>query len=502
MTGSTEPEASFAAIDLGSNSFHMVIARIADEELQIVDRIKESVRLASGLDDRNRLDTASQERALGCLERFRQRIERLPASNVRAVGTNTLRKAKNGASFLDRARAVLGSSIEVIPGREEARLIYLGVAHATADDAGRRLVVDIGGGSTECIIGERFEPLETDSLYMGCVSFSLEFFSGGDFSRQNFKEAETAAGLELQSIEKRYRRLGWQSCVGASGTIAAIEQIGLANGWSAGGITQQSLKKLRKAMTASGRIGKLQLDGLQPDRAPVLAGGLAVLTAVFHSLGIESMTASQGALREGLLYDLLGRIRHEDVRDRTITAMCERYSVDRAHAERVERTALQLLRRVAVPWGIDYGRARQLLSWAAKVHEIGLAVSYSGYHKHGAYLFSHTDTPGFSRQETDIISAVVRGHRRKIPRSVIRGIPGFPPRFAERLCILLRLAVLINRSRADEAPPEVIVDAQDGTLTVEFYDDWLAAHPLTRADLECEATYLEQLGIELIVESK
>ncbi|MEO6697727.1 MAG: exopolyphosphatase, partial [Gammaproteobacteria bacterium] len=397
---SSKPPEIIAAVDLGSNSFHMIIARTHRGKPYTLDRLRETVRLAAGLDKDNRLTAEAQRRALDCLKRFGQRIAAIAPGNLRTVGTNTLRRAHNAKYFLQRAQQALGHPIEIIGGREEARLIYLGVAHSLADGAGKRLVVDIGGGSTELIIGERFEPRHMESLQMGCVTSSLKHFPSGAITPASMQRAEIAAKQELQNLTRHYRSIGWMDCIGSSGTINAIHDIIAANRWSRDGITLSSLKKLRKHLLAAGHVNRLQLPGLRGDRAPVLPGGLAILLAVFESLAIERMHATGGALRDGLLYDLLGRIRHKDIRDHSITRLSMQYHVDTEQAKRVEQTAKRLLKQLP-QWQLDSYQA--MLGWSARLHEIGLAVSHSQYHKHGAYLVEHSDMPGFSRQEQQLL---------------------------------------------------------------------------------------------------
>lgn len=490
---------TYAAVDLGSNSFHLLVAQLQHGQLQVQDRLRERVVLAEGLSGDLKIGEKAQERGLACLERFGQRVRDMSASQVRAVGTNTLRVARNARAFLAKAEKALGHPIEVVSGREEARLIYLGVAHNVADDAQRRLVVDIGGGSTECILGEGFEPIATDSLLMGCVDYSARFFEGGALTRENLRRAQIAAGIELQSIRRRYRGLGWESAVGSSGTILSIEEILRANGWTRGGITWKGLRKLRRALLEAGSTQELALEGMQPDRAGVLPGGFAILAAVFKSLKIERLQASTGALREGVLYDLAGRSSRDDVRDRTIRAFCQRYAVDLEHAVRVERTALALLEQAAEAWTLPIAEARQLLSWAARLHEIGLSVAYSGYHRHGAYLVSNADMPGFSRDDQAELAALILMHRRKLAEDVFESLPPSRAALALRLCILLRLAVRLNRSRSPKPLPAVRVVARRAALELGFPRDWLEDHPLTRAELDEEAAALGTVGLELVV---
>ncbi|TAH38096.1 MAG: exopolyphosphatase [Planctomycetota bacterium] len=492
----TLPDA-VAAVDLGSNSFHMVVARVVQGQVHIVDRLRERVALAEGLDQRREITEEAQNRALACLERFGQRLRDMPRGSVRAAGTSALRQARNAQAFLGRARRALGHPIEILPGTEEARLIYLGVIHSLSNGNGRRLVVDIGGGSSECILGEGLETLLTDSLYMGCVNYSLRFFSGGEISAARLDKAEIAAALELEPIQRRYQALGWERAVGSSGTILAVDEVLRANGWSSEGITPKALDRLRRALIDAGQVGRLDLAGLAEDRKPVFAGGVAILRAFFLSLRIEQMTAASGAMREGLLYDLLGRIQHEDARDQTIRRMSQRYQVDLEQAARVERTALGLLRQVAGDWGLEGHELLHLLSWAARLHEIGLSIAYSGYHKHSSYLILSSDMPGFSREDKEMLAALVLGQRRKLGAERVPFLGPARVPAALRLSLLLRLAVRLNRSRSPDAAPRVKMQVEDEDVRLSFPDGWLDSHPLTRADLEEEAAYVRGAGFKL-----
>ena len=496
-TGASPVPEQLAAVDLGSNSFHLVVGRVVDGHIEIVDRLREPVRLAAGLDENKCLCRDAVDRALACLDRFGQRLRDMPEEAVWAVGTNTLRSARNGEAFRRRAERVLGHPIEVIAGREEARLIYLGVAHALADDGERRLVIDIGGGSTECIIGSGFTPEYRESLYMGCVSISRQFFPDGRIDKHSMKQAILAARLEFEPIERRYRDAGWDSAVGSSGTIKAVAAIARAAGWCEDGIDRDVLRRVRRALVRARHVDGIRLRELREDRRPVLPGGVAVLTAALDAFDIEHLDVSEMALREGLLLDLVGRIRHEDVRDSTVQRRIERYRIDAAQGERVATTALALYRQVASKWGLDSEDAEQLLGWAARLHEAGLFVSHNQYHKHGAYLLANGDMSGFSRQAQSMLSSLVRGHRRKFPSTVFDSFaPAEAPR-ARRLCVLLRLAVVLNRSRADDFLPGVAALARGETLTVAFPPGWLDAHPLTRADLEQEQAWLAAANITL-----
>jgi exopolyphosphatase / guanosine-5'-triphosphate,3'-diphosphate pyrophosphatase len=491
---STEP---IAAVDLGSNSFHMIVAQVSERRLQVIDRLKEMVRLAAGLDERNFLSNEIMDQAIECLRRFGQRLRGIPSDKVRAVGTNTLRKARNRAKFLARAEHALGHPIEIIAGREEARLIYLGVSHNLEDGGERRLVIDIGGGSTELILGQQFKPERMDSLYIGCVELSNRLFKDGRIDTKRMRAAEIAALQEFEPVKANYRRLGWDCVIGASGTILAIHDIVANAGWSKEGITVETLDKLRKSLIHAGHVERLALQGLQPERAPVFPGGVAILSAAFEALEIERMRAASGALREGLLYDLLGRIHHEDVREGTIENVMHRYQINRDQVQRVANTALYLLAQTSGSWGIKEEEYTRLLHWAASLHEIGLAISYSQYQKHGAYLVQNLDMPGFSQDEQQLLAVLIRGHRRKYPVAELGNLPRSAAKAVRYLCLLLRLSVVLHRSQTDQPLPSIQLEASDANIKLLFPAGWLDRHPLTRADLEQEANYLAVAGIEL-----
>jgi exopolyphosphatase/guanosine-5'-triphosphate,3'-diphosphate pyrophosphatase len=485
---------TIAAVDLGSNSFHLIVAKIDNGQLQIIDRIKEMVRLGAGLTKQKQLTDEAQERALECLSRFGQRLRDLPRNAVRAVGTNTLRQVRDNGSFLHEAERALGHPIEIIAGREEARLVYLGVAHGLAAGDEKRLVVDIGGGSTELIIGQGMSPNKRESLFMGCVSFSRRFFPDGSVTRQTMDAAIIAARLEIRPVQTFYNSSHWQLAVGSSGTIRAIRDVVQAAGWSEQGISRKSLKKLRRALVDAGHMDLVQLEALSDNRRPVFAGGVAVLSAVFKALEIEQMRVSDLALREGLLFELLGSIQHHDSRDRTVTTLVQRYDLDEAQGARVAATALDLLRQVREHWGLRETENKQLLQWAARLHEIGLAISHSGYHKHGAYILANADLAGFSRQSQGLLSILVRAHRRKFPLALFNELGKETRKATQRLAILLRLAVLLHRGRDDQDPTTVGILAKGENIALSFPRNWLEAHPLTEAELEREAGYLKAGG--------
>jgi exopolyphosphatase/guanosine-5'-triphosphate,3'-diphosphate pyrophosphatase len=499
MSGSTNGNAPLAAVDLGSNSFHLLIAREMGGHLAVIDRLRDPVRLAAGLDGDGVLEEKAQERLFAALKRFRQRLGEIDPERVRAVGTDTFRRVKQPKDLLARASAALGFPIEVLPGGEEARLIWLGVAHEEPAIEGRRLVIDIGGGSTECILGKRFTPLVKDSLAMGCVNYTRRFFAEGELTRKAFKKAEIAASLELETLQRRYRESGWEECVGASGTMTAVAELVQAQGWSEGTVTLAHVKDLRRLLMAAERVERLTLPGLSSDRAQVLAAGLSILEACFEVLEIETLRASKAALREGALWDLLGRIRHEDVRDRTIRVLSERYHVDVDQAERVERTAKKCLEQVAKAWKLEDESCARWLEWAARMHELGLAVSHSGYHKHGGYILENSDMPGFSRQDQLRLAALVRGHRRKLLRAPLSELFGPAAETVLRLTVLLRLAARLHRPRSPGSLPRFQLRVTDKGLELGFSATYLEKNTLIVADLEEEAEQLAEAGVELEV---
>ena len=491
------PSEVLAAIDMGSNSFHMVVARLVHGEIRTLEKMGEKVQLGAGLDEANNLTPEAQERGLACLRRFAQRLNGIPADSVQIVGTNALRVARNAHEFMDQAEEVLGYPVEIIAGREEARLIYLGVSHTLSDDAGRRLVIDIGGGSTEFIIGQRFEPQVLESLHMGCVSFRNRYFPDGKITRRQLDKAITHAEQELLNIRQHFRSVGWQSAVGSSGSIKAIASVMASLKISDGTITRAGMQELRKRLVDMGKVEKLDDLGVRADRQSIFPAGFAILMAAFQSLGIEDMEFADGALREGLLYDIAGRIRHEDVRERTISALQERYHVDQAHGAAVEETAIAAWEQVADAWGLRTSADEEALRWACRLHEIGLTISHSQYHKHGAYLLRYSDLPGFSQQFQRDLATLVRGHRRKFSPAIFEGLdPGDLVRL-RYLCVLVRLAVLIQHPRNQEPPPSFTLRGAPDKLTIEFDEGWLDDRPLTLADLENERDYLAKQNFEL-----
>jgi exopolyphosphatase/guanosine-5'-triphosphate,3'-diphosphate pyrophosphatase len=488
-----------AAVDLGSNSFHMVVARHAHGQLIIIDRLREMVRLAAGVAENGRIDKDVAARALACLERFGQRLRDMHADSVRVVGTNALRLAHRKQAFLERAREALGHPIEIIGGMEEARLIYSGVAHTLPSEPGKRFVVDIGGGSTELVIGEGLTPLEMESLQMGCVALSERFFTDGKISAKRMERARLAARLELEPVQAAFRRRGWDTCAGSSGTVRAIGETIRALDPQALSITPAGITRAIEYCTDAGHTRELKLEPITEDRRPVFPGGLAILAEVFGVLDIKDMRIAEGAMREGLLYDMLGRYQREDARELTVRAMQRRYHVDLEQAERVESTVRNFLEQTREAWRLEEPLAHLALEWAARLHEIGLDVSHSGYHRHGAYLLENGDMPGFPREEQRLLARVVGAHRRKLNLEGVEEL--VPPwdRSALYLIVLSRLAVLLHRGRSTTALPPLELSATPRSLEVRFPPGWLEDHPLSSADLQQEVEYLRASGFRLRV---
>lgn len=492
-------EELLAAIDMGSNSFHLAVARLDHGEVRKVASMSEKVQLAAGLDEHNYLSENAMQRGLDCLSRFVARLDAVPPSRLRIVATNALRQAENSQVFIERAMQILPKPIEIIAGREEARLIYLGVSQTMADQ-GRRLVVDIGGGSTEFIIGEAFEPIHTESLQMGCVAYSQAFFADGLITPQAFERAVAAARKEIMAIATAYLETGWDNVVGSSGTIKAARQILLTQGWSdeQERITRRGLLKLRDQLLKYDHVDNIAFEGLREDRKAVLPAGLAILLAVFEVLDIQQMAYSDGALREGVMYDLLGRFRHEDVRDRSVQAMMARYYVDVRQSERVVQTARQLFEQVRHALALD-DEDGDLLRRAAYLHEIGLAISHGGYHRHGAYLLQHSDVPGFSQVDQARLSLLVGQHRRKLREDAQVLVLRSGGVRLQSLCLLLRLAVLLHHSRSDQQLPAVQLCTQSEQEWVLTVSGCAADWPLLVSDLQDETQQWSNWSVQLQV---
>lgn len=482
---------TLAAVDLGSNSFRLEVARVAGDQLYPLDSLKEMVRLAGGLGRDNTLDDITQERALACLQRFGERLRGLAPGSVRCVGTSTLRVARNAESFIRKAEAALRHPIEIVAGREEARLIYLGVAHSLPASPDRRLVIDIGGGSTELIIGHGLKSQERESLHMGCVNFSLRYFAGGRIEKAALKQAEIAARLQVERVAREFSSDNWLQAVGSSGTARALRDILEQNGWSARGITADGLAQLRVRMHEAGHIDALDLQGLSRERRPVIAGGFAIMAGLFAELHIEQMDVAETAMRDGILYDLLGRVHRQDMREATVDEFMRRYHIDARQAMRVRQVAQKLL----AASGRDDENDARFIDWAARLHEIGLMVSHSSYHRHSGYILENADMPGFSRTEQARLALLERAHRGGLSKLPVFAAGAVPER--DRFLVwVLRQAVILCRSRAAPRISSVAVEAGNKRIRLTLPEGWLARRPLTQRALEDEAAYWSAIGVK------
>jgi len=484
-----------AALDLGSNSFHLIIARLEHGEIRPIHTLAEKVQLGAGLEGRQ-LSEEAMERGLACLERFAQLLQSVEPSRIRVVGTHTLRRAKNRRSFTDPAEKILGVPIDVVYGREEARLVYLGVAHSLADDEASRLVVDIGGGSTEFIVGQRFEPIRLESLQLGCVSYAKTFFPDGEISKKAFAAAYESAMVEISHIRKQYSAKHWEEAVGSSGTFQAIETLISLEGWRESGIDEKSLDKLRKRLLKHDHADDINYEGLSDKRRQVIMAGIAIAMAVFHELRIDTMRISSGALREGLIYDLVGRLQHEDVRERSITALVARYSTDTVEAELVAERTAWLAKAVAETWDLTPTDI-ELLTWAGACHAIGTAISAKHYNRHSAYLLENCDLPGFSQGEQELLAILVRGQRGKLDNKLMDALPEPGRKKTALMMVLLRLAVVLKWVESVEDLDECSIAVEETTLRLSFPDDWYEGHPLTTSELRGVCGIISQLGVTL-----
>ncbi|TXD96933.1 exopolyphosphatase [Psychrobacter frigidicola] len=492
-----------AAIDIGSNSFHLAIARLDHGEVRKVTSMSEKVQLAAGLDEHNILGAAAERRGLECLSRFVARLDSVAPERIRIVATNALRQAKNANDFIERANKILPKPIEVIAGREEARLIYLGVSHTNAS-SDKRLVIDIGGGSTEFIIGQGFDPLLTESLQMGCVAFTQLFFADGQITETAFNEAIAAARKQVLGISGQYQKAGWSSVVGSSGTIKAVKNVLVSKGWADAQerITYQGIKKLESLLVKIGNVDDIELEGVKEHRKAVFPAGVAVLLATMKVLGVETIVYSDGALREGVMYDMLGRFASEDVRDRSVLALIKRYSVDKKQARQVVRTSRHLLKQVQNDLQLTTDDA-DVLRRAAYLHEIGLAISHSNYHRHSAYLLGNSDIPGFSQVDQKRMAQLMLSHRRKLKCEMLEQTCTLGGDQLVYLCLLLRLAVLAHHSRSEHELPQmqlVVTDTNCWQITVSTDKQHYA---FLYSDLCAEIEQFAKWGVKLsVIEAK
>jgi len=484
-----------AALDIGSNSFHYVLARFVDEKLQIVHSEKYRTQLALGLNDNFQLSKEAIDRGVETLKAISQAAQEISPENFKVVATYTLRRAKNSAEFMKAARDVFPYDIEIVSGHEEARLIHQGVAfhHQSKEN---RLVVDIGGGSTECIIGHHHEIKKLDSLNMGCVSFQKQFFPEGKITNKAFKKAITAAELIIDPIVHRFQKEGWQEAIGTSGTIKTVFLLVNQAREIPHPVTLPELLELKAQLIAYGHIDKIAFENLKEKRRAVICGGVAVLIALFNSLEIKSLEYCQYALREGALFELLDSHQVKPVRERTIDSMVERFKIDQVHATRVIAQLEHWYKEIAKPWKLKKKIYKELLFAAAKLHEVGMNINTSSYQKHGFYTLSNADLAGFSVEQQQALAMMVGSHRKKMMLFDDANWHLLASEKLIKLCALLRMSVLLCQQRQNQD----LVDIQihEGSITLQFEDKWLDDRPLMQLELENERDIMQNYGIEFI----
>lgn len=489
----------YAAIDLGSNSFHMLIARKVAGGIQTLTRIKRKVRLAAGLDHNNMLSDEAMQRGWQCLRLFSEHLRDIPTAQVRIAATATLRLASNAQQFVRTAEDILAFPINIISGEEEARLIYQGVSYTTGG-ADQRLVVDIGGGSTEIAAGKNIKPEILHSFPMGCVTWLERYFVDNKLSLENFTQAEQAAHELLKPRVDHFRRYGWQICVGASGTVQALQDIMLAQGMDEH-ITLDKLKSLRQRAIECGDLDILEIDGLTIDRALVFPSGLAILIAIFEALQIETMTLSGGALREGLIYSMLGFSVEQDICQRTISNIQQRYLLDAEQAQRVNQLAQNFAAQLATPWLLDL-YCRKLLKWACQLHEIGLSVNFKLANQHAAYLIRHLELPGVTPSQQKLLAILLLNQSGPIDINAFNQQNAIPADRAHYLCRILRLAIIFHRRRSHKPLSAFHLRAENEGLSLILPHGWLAAHPLRADCLRQEKLWQSYVGWSVCILEK
>lgn len=483
----------YAIIDLGSNSFHMLMVREVANSVQVLARIKRKVRLASGLDDNFVLSDQAMARGWECLSLFAERLQDIPRENIRIVATATLRLAVNADKFVQRGCQIVNHPINIISGIEEARNIYLGVAYTSNCDD-KKLVIDIGGASTEVIVGQQSNPIVLNSLDIGCVTFLERYYADGLLSQNNFDNAIDAACAQLDQVKAQYLQVGWKSAVGASGTVQAIQEIMISQGMSEE-ITLDRLLDIKQQAIAWQSIDNMQIQGLAEERKLVFVSGLSILIAIFKSLNIERMTLAGGALREGVLYSMLGH--SGEIRKRTIESLIIRHHIDQSHAQLVADVAQNLAQQLASDWHLDAFEGIDVLRSAAMLHELGLIIEYRRYHKHGAYILEQSDLPGFTRAQQKLLTALVVNHRDNIDSLALFAQTMTSVTLAERLTRLLRIAIILSMRRLDDALPQVKIECDEDNLRLILSDGWLLKHPLMKVELEAEVAAQAKLGWSL-----
>jgi exopolyphosphatase / guanosine-5'-triphosphate,3'-diphosphate pyrophosphatase len=484
-----------AAVDLGSNSFHLVVARIIDGDIQLLHREKQRVQLAQGLNEHFVLNEEAIERGLNALRQFADTLAPFAPDSVRVIATFTLRRAKNAATFIRRAKSIFPFPIEIISGQEEARIIYQGVAHFEHFTT-KRLVIDIGGGSTEFVIGCGQQPLSLSSRNIGCVSYGNDYFSQGRISEKRFNRAILHAEQELEHIANQFKNIGWQQAVGTSGTVKAVRDIIVALGFSSNSIELDHLEALKDHFLQYTNCSELMIPGLSEDRKLLICSGLAILIAAFKQLQIQRLDYIDAALREGILYEMSDRLQHVDIRQQSVASMQRRYDIDMAQANRVSRTALALFKQVRSRWQLQQEHANAL-EWAANLFEVGLHINSSSVQKHSAYILQNANLPGFNQEQQLLVATLVRFHRRKIRAEEIPNFSLFQLSQVVNLIVLLRLAILLNQKRRDDFLPDISISGSAQQLHLHIQPDWLEQQSLLVAYLHSEQKQLRKIAFTL-----
>jgi len=489
----------YAVIDLGSNSFHMLITRLVADGVQTVDKVKRKVRLASGLDEHNQLNEMAMDRGIECLSFFAERLQDISPNNIRIVATATLRIATNADLFLKRAEQVLGYKVELLSGEQEAELIYLGVAH-TSDNSARRLVLDIGGASTEIVAGVHFDMAKAVSLNMGCVTYNNQFFTDGRLSQAHFLAAISAAKNQLEPLIETYKSLGWEEVVGGSGTMQALAEVLVFHDKPAI-ITLTFLHELKDQLIACTTINNITISGLTSERSPVIASGLSILIALFEQFDIHHLQLSSGAIREGLLYEMLPEMRNISIRQRTLASLTQRFHIDTDHAQRVTKQAQHLYQQHGQAWSIANSNFSSLLNACCTLHEIGLLLAFKKHASHGAYILRHADLPGFDQTERQLMMALVASSKGDIDSKAFAHLAIASQKQAFKLLLIFRLAITLCRRRRDDVLPTYNTKSDGDKFTLTLPKQWLNQHPLLVAELNEESIQLETLGLTIKIES-
>lgn len=488
----------YAVIDLGSNSFHMLICRQLAGSVQVVDKVRRKVRLAAGLDKNNILSESTIENGLACLKFFAERLQDIPSTNICIVATATLRLAQNRTSFITQAENILDHKISLLSGIEEANNIYLGVAH-TSCSADKRLVLDIGGASTEIILGHGFDIKKTISLNIGCVTYSQKYFPNGLLNNEGFIQAIAAAEQTIAFIRDEYRDIGWQCVLGASGTMQALVEI-LIYQHKPPIISRHFLNSIKDQLLTFNSIEQISIEGLSPERSPVIASGLAILIALFQQFSIKELLLSNGALREGLLYEMLPNSRDSNIKEATVRSLLQRFHIDKQHANNVKNHLKNIFEQLSSLWGLARDNAFDILLTSCDLHEIGLILSYKGYQQHSAYLLTHADLVGFNYAERQLLTMFVKCHRGEIDQSLVAQ-QSISADDANRLLICLRLAVILCGRRRCDVLPEYKMTISKQVLHLSVPQHWMLQHPLIIDQLNKENIYLAATGFSLVVTS-